>query len=383
MRKIAIFASGEGSNAENIYQFFQKGNRVRVALIIYDREESGIARRVKEMTGVRAVYIAPEDWTSAPQRILDLLADEEIELIALAGFLRMVPQAITHAYAGRILNIHPSLLPAYGGKGMYGMNVHRAVIEAAEAKSGATVHYVSDELDGGDILMAQEVDVTPDDTPESLCAKVRLAEFELYPRAIAMALLRIPPRINVDPAASAATAEAESASQEPTPAPAQTETAIPRAADVNPPAIPGLTPPATPAEEWAQTLGVRYDAGKVKDALGANPDVEQEAPGVTIVEIDGTPRATSPAGAPRDSDATDREMPPTYLAWSIVVTLLCCIPAGIVAIIYSSQVSSKFYADDLAGARRASERAQIWIIVSFVTGVLFQSLYLPVALLFN
>ncbi|MDE5924867.1 MAG: CD225/dispanin family protein, partial [Muribaculaceae bacterium] len=83
------------------------------------------------------------------------------------------------------------------------------------------------------------------------------------------------------------------------------------------------------------------------------------------------------------SDATDREMPPTYLAWSIVVTLLCCIPAGIVAIIYSSQVSSKFYADDLAGARRASERAQIWIIVSFVTGVLFQSLYLPVALLFN
>lgn len=349
MKNIAIFASGDGSNAENIYKFFSNGSRVRVPVVIYDRKDAGVARRMEKYDGVKTVHIPKSVWETDPDAVLDILREERIDLVVLAGFLRVIPEKITAAYSGRMLNIHPSLLPAYGGKGMYGMKVHEAVIAAGEKKSGVTIHYVSDVLDGGEILMQESVDVLPDDTPESLQQKVHALEYDLYPRAIISALAKT---------------DAAPANDAP-----------PAISGVTPPAPP--TPPATPAEEWAETLGVSFDPEKLPEGTPGAPLPPEQ---VQDVECDDPAIAKSPRGrVPENGE----KMPDNYLVWSVIMTVLCCLPAGIVAIIFSSQVSSKFYAGDIEGANKASERAQIWIIVSFVLGIISNTLYLPVMLLFN
>ncbi|MDE6272548.1 MAG: CD225/dispanin family protein [Muribaculaceae bacterium] len=365
MKKIAIFASGNGSNAENIYQFFSNGNRVRVPLVIYDRINAGVADRMAKYPDVKTVYIPKSTWQENPQEIIDLLRHEEIDLIVMAGFLRFAPKELTEAFAGRMLNIHPSLIPAHCGPGMYGDKVHQAVIAAGDAKSGVTVHYVSDIIDGGEILMQEEVEVAEGETAESLAQKIHEVEYSLYPRAIVAALARLD-------------------SQE-----------------LNPPAIPGVTPPPTPspAEEWAETLGVSYNPEKIcqtdnsaenlQNTLESNQNPEQfqsqlqsqlqnpQQPGIPAGS-----RTHYPTEPGQSSGQLEEKMPSTYLVWSVVMTLLCCLPAGVVAIIYSCQVSSKFYAGDFAGAMRASERAQIWIIISFVLGVMVNTLYFPLMMLF-
>lgn len=360
MKKIAIFASGNGSNAENIYKFFANGNRVRVALVIYDRPGARVAERMAAYPDVKTLYIPKSVWAENPQEILDLLREEGIDMVVLAGFLRFVPQELTEAYAGRMLNIHPSLVPAYSGPGMYGDKIHQAVIAAGETKSGVTVHYVSDVVDGGEILMQEEVEVAADDTPESLAEKIHAVEYSLYPRAIVKALGRI-----------------ES----------------PSADNINepmlPPAVEGITPPPLrePAEEWAETLGVSYDPEKVAVATGkyAGEGDDEDRTGTSEDIKDRSVNAMASGTGlnnrpPRPH--VDEGMPPTYLVWAVVMTVLCCLPAGVVAIVFACQVSSKFYAGDMEGALRASERAQIWIIVSFVLGVLANTLSLPIMLLF-
>ncbi|MDE5903510.1 MAG: phosphoribosylglycinamide formyltransferase, partial [Muribaculaceae bacterium] len=187
MKKIAILCSGNGTNAEHIYDYFAHGNRVKVELVIYDRPDAPVAERMRARD-VDTLFLPPEVWTDRPDEIVTLLMQRGIDLVVLAGFLRHVPDTITRAFTGRMLNIHPSLLPAYSGKGMYGRRVHEAVIAAGDRRSGATVHYVTDRLDAGEILMQEEVEVSPDDTPESLEQKVHEVEYSLYPRAIMAAL---------------------------------------------------------------------------------------------------------------------------------------------------------------------------------------------------
>ncbi|MDE6812019.1 MAG: CD225/dispanin family protein [Muribaculaceae bacterium] len=347
MKKIAIFASGSGTNAENIYKFFANGNRVSVPLVIYDRSGAGVAERMAKYPGVETLHIPGRVWKEHPEEILDLLKKEDIDLVVLAGFLRFVPNLLTEAYSGRMLNIHPSLLPAYGGAGMYGDKVHEAVIAAGERRSGVTVHYVSDRMDEGEILMQEEVEVTPEDTPESLAHKIHQIEYSLYPRAIVAALSGM--------------------------------------REENPPVIKGVTPPPmpTPAEEWAETLGVEYDPEKV---------AIQEGPAAGDTELVGGagsgeeyPGATGGFGGhdySAEKGKEEEKMPPTYLVWAVVMTVLCCLPAGIAAIVFACQVSNRFYAGDVEGARRASRNAEIWIIVSFVLGVMANTLYLPLMLLF-
>ena len=347
MKNLAILASGSGTNAENIYNFFSRGNRVRVSLIIYDRASAGVAPRMQAY-GVETVYVPKSVWLEHPEEIIDILRAHEIDLVVLAGFLRVIPPQITAAYPDRIINIHPSLLPAYGGMGMFGHKVHEAVIAAGETKSGVTVHYVSDEVDGGEILMQEEVEITPEDTPATLEEKIHSVEYSLFPRAIVAALRKLDDRPVEHPATGTTGA--------------------------TPPPIP------TPAEEWAETLGVKYDESKI---MPPPMPGTSDTPVNDAVEDTAATAMVSSQMVQHNNKAQDDmpAMPSTYLVWSVIMTVLCCLPAGIVAIIFSTQVSSKYYAGDIEGAKKASDRAQIWIIVAFVIGVLFNTLYLPLALL--
>ncbi len=376
MKKIAILCSGNGSNAQHIYDYFAHGNRVKVELVIYDRPDAPVAERMRARD-VDTLFLPPEVWTDRPDEIVTLLCRRGIDLVVLAGFLRHVPDTITRAFSGRMLNIHPSLLPAYSGKGMYGRKVHEAVIAAGETRSGATVHYVTDRLDAGEILMQEEVEVTPGDTAESLEQKVHEVEYSLYPRAIMAALGKLD-NPEVAAPADSQQSHADTTARDASVAPDEAATGE----NKSNPGVQEVRETVAPGQEWASTLGVAYDPTKLPPEYpGAVPPPlprRTEKVGFTPHPSQSAPEHLAP-----HYPQPEQPMPPTYLVWAVIMTVICCLPAGVVAIIYSTQVSSKYYAGDMEGARRSSERAQIWIIVSFVVGVLVQSLYLPLSLLFN
>ena len=184
MNNIAVFASGNGSNAENIILHFNGGNVAEVKLVICNKETAAVVLKARNL-GVPAMVLQREDLTSGhPEKLLEILAQNSIDTIILAGYLLMVPQAVTERYCGRIINIHPALLPKFGGKGMYGMNVHKAVIEAGEKESGITIHLADAVYDNGKVLFQASCPVFPEDTPESLAAKVHALEKEHFPAVI-------------------------------------------------------------------------------------------------------------------------------------------------------------------------------------------------------
>jgi phosphoribosylglycinamide formyltransferase-1 len=189
-RHIAILASGSGTNAENIIRRFATSTEAEVSLVISNKPDAMALTRAERL-GVETLYVSNDDFARQPQKVIDALRSRNIDLVVLAGFMRKIHDEIVAAYPGRILNIHPSLLPAYGGKGMWGHHVHEAVIAAGEKRSGATVHLVSEQIDGGAIVMQGEVEVTANDTAQTLEAKVHAVEYELYPRAIHKLLLSI------------------------------------------------------------------------------------------------------------------------------------------------------------------------------------------------
>lgn len=180
---IAIFASGNGSNAENIIRSFQDDESVGVSLVISNKSDAPVLARAQRL-GVEKLFVSTNDFRANPQFVIKELRQRNINLIVLAGFMLKVHDDIVNAYRNRILNIHPSLLPAYGGKGMWGHHVHEAVIAASEKISGATVHLVSEHIDGGDIIMQGQVEISPNDTPTTLEAKVHEVEYDIYPKAI-------------------------------------------------------------------------------------------------------------------------------------------------------------------------------------------------------
>lgn len=184
--RLAVLASGGGSNLQALINRFNRtdypDSPLRVALVISDRADAGALQRARA-AGIEAVHIEmsgrPADLVT--RELLAALESADVDLIALAGFLRLVPAAIVRRFPSRIVNIHPALLPQFGGKGMYGANVHRAVLESGAKVSGPTVHYVNEQYDEGDIIEQREVAVLPDDTPETLAARVLEAEHHLYP----------------------------------------------------------------------------------------------------------------------------------------------------------------------------------------------------------
>lgn len=182
MKKIAIFASGSGSNAENIIQYFIQKPEICVKRIFSNVPDAYVLERAKKYNLPTVIFNKEE--LRNPEKILRQLQEEEIDFIILAGFLWLMPPCITAAYPNRIVNIHPALLPAYGGKGMFGQHVHEAVLAAGEKESGITIHYVNDRYDEGTTIFQARCPVLPEDTPEDLAARVHELEYKHFPRII-------------------------------------------------------------------------------------------------------------------------------------------------------------------------------------------------------
>ena len=179
---IAIFASGAGSNAQKIIDHFRNSPSVKIALIVCNKKKAGVLQ-IAEKENIPSLVIEKEKFFSG-NGYLDELASEKIGFIVLAGFLWKVPEALIRAFPKRIINIHPALLPGYGGQGMYGNHVHEAVISAREKESGITIHYVDEHYDNGDIILQVKCPVLDNDTPGSLAHRIHELEYANYPVVI-------------------------------------------------------------------------------------------------------------------------------------------------------------------------------------------------------
>lgn len=182
MNNIAIFASGSGSNAENIIRYFSTKENAKVTLVLSNNRNAFVLTRAERLD-VNSIFFDRNDFYDSG-KVIELLEKEKITFIALAGFLWLVPENIIKKYAGRIINIHPALLPAYGGKGMYGDAVHRAVIENREKESGITIHLVNNEYDKGDIIFQARCAIEPHDDYAALAEKIHSLEYKHFPRII-------------------------------------------------------------------------------------------------------------------------------------------------------------------------------------------------------
>lgn len=182
MKKIAIFASGNGSNCENIIKHFSQSEVARVVLVVTNNPSAKVIKRAKRLD--TDISIVPKDSISDSSIMLPLLREKCIDLIVLAGFMLFIPSFLIDNYPHRIVNIHPSLLPKYGGKGMYGMHVHEAVKENNEKESGITIHFVNNEYDRGEIIAQYSTPVSPDDSAEEIAEKVHKLEYAHYPSII-------------------------------------------------------------------------------------------------------------------------------------------------------------------------------------------------------
>ena len=186
MIHIAIFASGNGSNAENIIRYFSGNSRAKVSLVVSNKREARVHTRA-EALGVPSCTFSKAEFEEGAA-VLDTLRRYDIDFVVLAGFLLKVSFPLLGAYPGRILNIHPALLPKHGGKGMYGDRVHRAVVAAGDTESGITVHYINENYDEGDIFFQASCDVLPADTAEEVARKVHELEYRHFPKVIEEAI---------------------------------------------------------------------------------------------------------------------------------------------------------------------------------------------------
>ncbi len=181
-KRIAIFASGKGSNAENIIKYFKNNSLAEVVLVISNALNANVLLRAKHLD-TQAVVITKEDLYHS-ETVLQILKKEKIDWIILAGFLWIFPKTILDQYPNKVINIHPALLPKYGGKGMYGMHIHRAVVENREKETGITIHYVNEKYDEGKIIFQAKAEISATDTQESIAAKIHLLEQQHFPKVI-------------------------------------------------------------------------------------------------------------------------------------------------------------------------------------------------------
>ena len=182
MTNIALFASGGGTNAEQIMSYFEKDREIRVAILISNNPEAYVLKRAR-VFGIPTITFTRKTFYQTAD-IINLLADREISFIALAGFMWLVPEALVAAYPNRIVNIHPALLPKYGGKGMFGIHVHQAVYDNRETESGITIHFVNNEYDRGTIIHQRKCSIEAGDKPKDIAQKVQQLEHSDYPKVI-------------------------------------------------------------------------------------------------------------------------------------------------------------------------------------------------------
>jgi len=188
MHKLALFASGSGTNAENIIQKFRNEPQIKVSCICTNRADAFVTERARQHDIPYLIFSRYDFYRRTT--VTDYLENMGINWIILAGFLWLVPHALIDKYPRRIINIHPALLPKFGGKGMYGHHVHQAVIDSGDTYSGITIHYIDHEYDRGDIIFQARCPIDPEDTPESLAAKIHLLEYEHFPRVIREEVLK-------------------------------------------------------------------------------------------------------------------------------------------------------------------------------------------------
>ncbi|RYE24175.1 MAG: phosphoribosylglycinamide formyltransferase [Sphingobacteriales bacterium] len=181
MHSLVIFASGGGTNAKAIIEYFKQTGQARVHLIVCNKPGAGVLNIAKE-EGIETLLI-DRDTFKQPE-LLEKIQGINPTLVVLAGFLWKIPDTLVQAFPDKIINIHPALLPKYGGKGMYGHHVHEAVVKAAEKESGITIHYVNEVYDSGDIIVQARCKVSTDDTPDSLAANIHNLEHFYFPRTI-------------------------------------------------------------------------------------------------------------------------------------------------------------------------------------------------------
>ena len=186
MTNIAIFVSGSGTNCENIIRHFTDSKDVKIALVLSNRSDAYALVRA-EKYNIPAVVLPKTDFYKEEQ-LLGLMQTYAIDFIVLAGFLLMIPDFLIHAYNRRMVNLHPALLPKFGGKGMYGHHVHEAVKAAGETETGMTVHWVSSICDGGEIIAQYRTLINPEDTPDDIAAKEHILEQKYFPKVIEQVL---------------------------------------------------------------------------------------------------------------------------------------------------------------------------------------------------
>ena len=182
MKNLAIFASGEGTHAENIIRYFENSGTAKVTLLVYNRKEAGVRLRAERL-GVRTEYI-PKSMFGDSEKVLATLREANTDIIVLAGFLLFVPEYLLETYHNRIINIHPSLLPLHGGKGMHGIHVHEDVLACGDKETGITVHVADAQLDHGCVLFQAKCPVERGDTPEDVAARVHKLEYAYFPEVI-------------------------------------------------------------------------------------------------------------------------------------------------------------------------------------------------------
>ena len=182
MKKLAIFASGSGSNAENIALYFSNKPEFEISAILSNNANAFVLSRAKTLNIPTLVFSRSE--FNETDKIIDFLAEKKIDFVVLAGFLWLLPLNLLRKYPDSIVNIHPALLPKYGGKGMYGINVHKAVVKNKEKESGITIHMINEKYDEGKIVFQAKCKVNPKDTPEDVAERIHKLEYEFFPKII-------------------------------------------------------------------------------------------------------------------------------------------------------------------------------------------------------
>lgn len=181
-KRIAIFASGSGSNAQRIVEYFQQRSKIKVCALLSNNSKAYALVRAQNLGLPTFVFNRTTFYQS--DEVAQYLAENKIDWIVLAGFLWLIPENILKTYSNKIINIHPALLPNYGGAGMYGMKVHQAVVEAKEVESGISIHFVNERYDEGEIIFQAKCTVEPGDSPETVAQKVQALEHKYFPEII-------------------------------------------------------------------------------------------------------------------------------------------------------------------------------------------------------
>lgn len=192
MIRLAIFASGSGSNAEQIVRYFENNKRIKVVSIVSNKSNAFVLERAHRLGIPTQVF--SNDRFREGNSIIAYLKEQQVDFIVLAGFLLKIPSSLLKEYPFRIVNIHPALLPKFGGKGMYGMHVHQAVVDNGETQTGITIHYINEHYDEGDIIFQADCPVFKEDTPEQVAERVHELEHRFFPKVIEQIVLDLPKR---------------------------------------------------------------------------------------------------------------------------------------------------------------------------------------------